>query len=178
MTQANYLTAAEAIDRLALLYQHMGAASEALKDLARLEQTKIEAVAAQSQATSMMDEAQRRMGEAARAAETAKSDGDRIIEEAKMQASILMAEAQKLIDARKSADDIESARRIEAAETRARTITGAAETRLDSLKEQVDAESQSLVNLQAQTQSLREQVASTEATLEAARAKVRELMGD
>ena len=39
MTQANYLTAAEAIDRLAVLYQHMGAASEALKDLARLEQT-------------------------------------------------------------------------------------------------------------------------------------------
>ena len=174
---SDYLTAAEAIDRLALQYQQMSLASSALRDLARYEQMRAEGEAAQEKAAGLMREAQLRTEAAAIAVTEAETKAAQIIGDAKRDIFNLDVEAAAHRKAQDDATQIECERRLKSADAAAARITEGARGELERLQGEVDAETAELVNLQARRDALKEEIASNEAKLTAAKAAVANLMG-
>lgn len=174
---SDYMTAAEAVDRLALQYQQMVLASAALRDLGRLKQIKTEAEAAQARAQEATSAAADKMAQAGETMAQAQIEAAAIVERANDQAQAKVAEAETAASERRAEADSEASRAIQAAKDAGARITQAAQATLAKLQEQIDAASEDLVNKRAERDSVLSQVAEAEGQLAAARDAVRKLMG-
>lgn len=174
---SDYMTAAEAVDRLALQYQNMVVASAALRDLGRFKQIKTEAEAAQAKATEMIREAGDEKARAAAELAEARTLASQIVADANVLAQAIRDEAESAAVARRAEADAEASRAIQAARASADRITGNAQETLARLQSQIDEASEDIVRLNADKDTIRLEVEAAERQLQVARDAVRNLMG-